>query len=159
MKSRIKIIAMDVDGTLTDGSLYYSSNGEQYKKFNVKDGMGIKIAHDNKIKIAWITGRESTIVSKRAEELFVDDLFQNISDKKKVIEDLLNKYKCSPEEIAFIGDDVNDIPAMDLVGMSFAPSDASRNTKEKCDYILKMKGGHGAVRESIDYIIDHNNNC
>ncbi len=156
MKTAIKILAMDVDGTMTDGSLYISDKGEVYKKLNVKDGMGNKITQEKGIIVAIITGRKSTIVENRAKELAVGEIHQGITDKACCINELCKKYDCSLSEVAYIGDDINDISVIEMAGVSFAPSDAVPDVKKCCDIVLKSSGGNGAVRECVDYLIEYN---
>ncbi len=151
---KIKAIVFDVDGTLTDGGLYIGSSGEQFKKFNVKDGYGIHtiLPKYNIIPIV-ITGRSSGIVKKRCEELEITELHQGIIDKKSKLLEILDKYKFTLEEIAYLGDDLNDTECMGIVGLSGCPNDALPEVKKTCDYVCSNCGGYGAAREFIDYIV------
>lgn len=145
---------MDVDGTLTDGKIYTSSNGEVFKAFNVKDGYGIKnILKAHGIQTAIITGRQSEIVKQRAAELDIDYLYQGELDKLSCLKKILGKVPCSFEDVVYIGDDINDLPCMEHVGWSCCPSDAHDIVKKAAIYVTKRKGGQGAVREVIDIII------
>ena len=156
MVNKIKLLAMDVDGTMTDGNIYISDNGELFKSFSVKDGMGIKIAHDSDIRTAIITGRESAIVTYRARELGITDVYQSIVDKSTVIRELMKKYQLNKDEVAYVGDDINDIPVFSIVGLSFTPSDAVPEAKKKADVVLQSAGGQGAIRECVEYILSDN---
>lgn len=150
---RIKVLVMDVDGTLTDGHIYISAQGEVMKSFDVKDGYAIKhILPELGIVPVIITGRESDIVKRRAKELDVSELYQGIADKNAILCILSEKYEAMPEEIAYIGDDLNDLSCIVLCGLSACPSDAIDEIKQKVKYICKNAGGRGAVREFIDYI-------
>jgi N-acylneuraminate cytidylyltransferase len=143
----IKLLAMDVDGVLTDGSMYYSENGDELKKFNTRDGMGIKLLKENGIKIAIITKENTKLVERRAKKLHVDDLFQGVENKFLALEELKKKYELNNSEIAYVGDDVNDIPVLNKVGLSICPNDAINDVKKICDYITETNGGYGVVRE------------
>lgn len=149
----IKMIVMDVDGTLTDGKIYMSANGEIMKAFNVKDGYGIKQLRDYGIEPVIITGRESEIVRKRAEELKIKELHQGVDNKLLKLKGILEKYQTTFDEIAYIGDDLNDLECIKRCRLSGCPIDAISEVKSKVNYICKCKGGQGAVREFIEYII------
>lgn len=152
---KIRCLVFDVDGTLTDGKIHISSDGELYKSFDVKDGYGIKcLLPCRGIQAAIITGRKSQIVELRARKLGIKYVYQNIKDKAAALQDLRLKLGISLEEIAFMGDDVNDLPAMKIAGIAACPADAAQEVKEICAYICKRKGGYGAAREWIEYLID-----
>ena len=150
----IKLLFMDVDGTLTDGRLYIGESEEAFKVFNVKDGCGI---HDmlpiNGIVPVIITGRVSGIVKRRAEELGITELYQGKHDKVHTMYQVLEKYGCTEAEAAYIGDDLPDLPCIELCGVSGCPSDAVQAVKDNCDYICQAPGGHGAVREFIEWLV------
>jgi len=151
----IKMLAMDVDGTLTDGSINTSSEGELFKVFDVKDGYGIRnICEDYGIIPVIITARESKIVELRSKELGIKEIHQKVRDKGDKLIELASKYGLERDQIAYIGDDVNDLPAMDFAGMSFAPKDAHEDVKKEVYHVLSSNGGHGAVRECIDFIVN-----
>ena len=152
MFDKIKILIMDVDGTLTDGKIYIGENGEIMKAFNVKDGIAIINLIKNNIIPVFLTARQSKIVEYRAKELGVTEVFQGISDKTKILNDLCEKYGITYENIAYIGDDVQDLSAIELVGFSFAPNDASEIIRQKVDVVLNKKCGEGALREAVEYI-------
>lgn len=150
----MKLFVMDVDGTLTDGKIYIGSKGEEFKSFNVKDGYAINnMLHKNGIKTAIITGRESEIVNIRAKELNIDYVYQNVKDKLGVLKQIAVLYDIAFEEIAYIGDDLNDFESMKKCGITGCPADAVDEIKNISNYISKYNGGEGAVREFIEWVI------
>ena len=149
----IQILVMDVDGTLTDGKIYLNNTGDEIKAFNVKDGMGIKKVAIYGITPVIITGRESNIVKRRAQELDVRFVYQNIENKVEALKEIAEILSVDFSQIAYIGDDENDLLALQLCGFKACPADAVLSVKEKCDYISKSNGGAGAVREIIEYLI------
>ena len=153
----IKILFLDVDGTLTDGKINISSNGEIFKSFNVKDGLGIKKLINNNIIPIIITGRKSSIVEYRCKELGITEVYQNISNKKDFIEKILKEKNILASDTAYMGDDENDLEAMKYCGFSFAPKDAVKKVKDQANYITNLNGGYGCVREAIEYILDNYN--
>lgn len=155
---KIRMLAMDVDGTLTDGNIYIGNQGEVMKAFDVKDGYGIVNLSKNDILPVIITGRKSQIVKKRAEELQIKELYQGVDNKLEKLKNIANTYRISSAEIAYIGDDCNDIECIEYCGLSACPSDAIKQIKNHVDYICQEQGGHGAVREFCDYIIKYNSN-
>lgn len=150
----IKLIVMDVDGVLTNGNIIIGSNGIEYKSFSVKDGMGISLAKYHGIEFAIITGRKSESVRIRANELGIEHVYQGISNKIEVLCNLMKLLKIKYENICYIGDDINDLAILERVGVSVCPSDAVNLVKKKVDYVTIHKGGHGAVREIIDLVLD-----
>lgn len=150
---KIKMIIMDVDGTLTDGKIYISTQGEIMKAFNVKDGLGIKKLQVHDIKPIIITGRNSEIVAIRARELGITEVHQGIHDKVKKLEQICEKYKYDFDEVAYIGDDENDLACMNLCGYKGCPQDAVTSVKDRCDFICSTSGGNGAVREFIEFLL------
>ena len=129
---KIKLVALDMDGTLTDGSINIGVEGELFKRFNAKDGLGITAARRHGLRVAVITGRKGVIVQRRAEELGIaEDVMTGISAKKKALQALAEKYNVLLDEIAFMGDDLNDLPALKIAGLSAAPADATIQKKEK----------------------------
>jgi len=152
---KIKILVMDVDGTLTDGKIYIGSEGEILKAFNVKDGLGISKLRANNIIPAIITGRESEILKKRSEELEIEELYQGEENKIGKLKELIERYKCSLSEVAYIGDDENDLQCMKVCGLSGCPADAVESVKIKVDFVSTRDGGQGAVREFIEYILEN----
>ncbi|MTT31526.1 HAD-IIIA family hydrolase [Terrilactibacillus sp. BCM23-1] len=153
MSSKIKLIVLDVDGVLTDGKLIIGTNHTELKAFHSQDGMGITLARHAGIQFAIITGRKSDAVRRRAKELSIDYLYEGISDKIQVFENLLNELNISHEEVCFIGDDINDLLILKQVGLACAPKDAVDMVKRNVHYITKRSGGEGAVREVIDRIL------
>lgn len=154
MKS-IKLFVMDVDGTLTNGKIYVSANGEQFKAFDVKDGYGIRhILKEQGIRTAIITGRESDIVQCRAKELDVDFLFQGVQNKVKCLEELLAQLGLGWTDVAYVGDDVNDLECIRRAAWSGCPGDAHKSVCDAVTYVAKYGGGNGAVREIIEFLIE-----
>jgi len=147
---KIKMLITDVDGVMTDGGMYYSEKGDELKKFNTHDGMGMELIRERGIKIAIVTKENTKIVEHRAKKLKVDELFQGVEDKLIVLEELKNKYNLEYSEIAYIGDDINDISVSKKVGISVCPNDAVDVVKNICTYIAEKKGGEGVVREICD---------
>jgi 3-deoxy-D-manno-octulosonate 8-phosphate phosphatase (KDO 8-P phosphatase) len=154
----IKILIIDVDGTLTDGKIYYSNSGEEIKAFNIKDGYAIKnILPKMGIIPVIITGRTSKIVEKRAKELCIEEIYQKIENKIEIYEMLKIKYNLKPENFAVIGDDYNDLPLFKICKYSACPSDSTGIIKINSKIILKSKGGDGAVQEYILEIFNKSN--
>ena len=152
----IKLLVLDVDGCLTDGSIIYAADGTESKNFNVKDGLAIATWIRMGYEVAIITGRNSTIVEKRAKELRVQHLHQGIKNKDEVLQTILKERNIEPYEVAAIGDDLNDYKMLSFVGRSFTPNDGVDAIKEIVDTILTRNGGDGAVREMIDIIVKEN---
>lgn len=153
---KLKLLAFDVDGVLTDGNVYLDSKGNEIKQFNTKDGLGIELAIKKGIEIALISGRKSKAVSARAKELGIKFCFQGIKDKKKVLNNLQRKIKVKKVETSFMGDDIPDLKVKEEVAMFVCPTDAVKEVKESADIIVKRKGGKGAVREWIDIVLSLN---
>ena len=150
---KIKLLALDVDGVLTDGSIFISPAGEVFKGFNAKDGMGISCALRSGLQIAVITGRQSPIVERRCEELGITLLQQGVKDKRLALQQMAQKLGLVREEIAYMGDDLNDIPAFKASGLNLVPADAAIEVMAVADIITKASGGRGAVREAITMIL------
>ena len=150
----IKLLVMDVDGTLTDGRIYVGAQGELMKAFDVRDGYAIAhILPEYGIVPVIITGRSSEIVSNRAKELGSAELHQGVSDKLKMLREIAAKYDVSAEKIAYIGDDLNDLPCIRYCGVTACPADAVSLVLEQVDYACKHNGGRGAVREYIEWLV------
>lgn len=145
----IKYIILDVDGTMTDGGIYYDGTGNEWKKFSVKDAAGIWAAQKYGIKVMVLTGRECKATERRMQELKVDFLFQNIKDKLGFLVKYAEENCIDFKQIAYIGDDLNDLPVMKIVGIVGCPSDACEEVKQIADYIGTLRGGNGAVRDVI----------
>jgi len=155
--TKIKLVLTDNDGVLTDTGVYYSEKGEELKRFSIRDGMGVERLRDLvMIPTGIITGELSGTVKKRAEKLQITELYLGIKEKHKIFRDILAKNKLKPENIAFIGDDMNDYELLKLVGFSAAPSDAIEEIKKIVDYVCTNKGGNGAFREFAELIIKLN---
>ena len=153
----VKLFATDVDGTLTDAGMYYSANGDALKKFNTRDGMGLKLIQAAGAKTAIITSEDTEIVSSRARKLGVDFLFQGKRPKIETIKELCQTLKISLSEVAYIGDDVNDFELLSAAGLKACPADAVKKIAEIPNIIrLQKKGGDGAVREFIEMIFEKN---
>lgn len=150
----IRLLAMDVDGVLTNGDIIYSNTGEELKVFNVLDGLGIAVARHAGLMTAMVSGRTSPAVERRAEELGITHVYLGCPDKGAAMRELLAKTGLRRDEIAFVGDDVNDIPAFRECGWKIAVSSASRDVKAHADYITQQPGGGGAVREVIELILE-----
>ena len=152
--SKIRLLITDCDGVLTDNGVYYAENGETMKRFSIRDGMGVeRLRTQIGIETAIMTGENSKSVLKRAEKLKINFLYQEVKDKKALLPTVLSATGLSNHEVAFIGDDTNDIGIMKEIGFSATPSDGTSFTKEIVDYICKEKGGHGAFREVAELII------
>lgn len=149
----IRLLALDVDGVLTDGTIYIAADGECFKGFNAKDGMGISCALHNGLEVAIITGRKSEIIHRRAEELGITTIIEGAKDKREALRSLRRLRGLSVEEVAYVGDDLNDLPAFAESGLTFAPDDAAEDVYDAADIGLDNPGGRGAVREAIEYIL------
>jgi len=149
----IELIVLDVDGTMTDSRITYSQNGDEIKSFNVKDGLAIASWRRLGKQVAIITGRKSAIVERRAKELRIEHFYQGVENKKEVLDDLLEKLEIGMEHVAAIGDDLNDLSMLKAAEISFVPRDASAYVDKIATVILSKRGGDGAVREMIEYLI------
>ncbi len=154
LAKKIKLLIMDVDGTLSDGRFFVLPDGETIKSFDVKDGTGVFFANLAGIKTAIITGKASKAVKQRADELNIDDYYEGIFNKTIPFYELLEKYGLEKDEVAYVGDDIGDAEVMGMVGFSAAVGDAHPLIKRISHYIAKRYGGRGAVREVIDFILD-----
>ena len=149
----IELIVLDVDGTMTDSRITYSEEGDEIKSFNVKDGLAISSWRQLGKQVAIITGRSSDIVARRAKELRIEHFYQGVHNKKEVLESLLEKLDLKMDNVAAIGDDLNDLQMLKSAKMSFVPRDASAYVDKVATVVLTRKGGDGAVREMIEYLI------
>lgn len=150
---KIKYLIIDVDGTMTDAGIYYDEHGNELKKFCTKDAAGFFAAHQVGIKIMVLTGRECAATTRRMKEMKVDILVQNIKDKVAYLEDFMQKENITFEEIGYLGDDLNDLICMKKSGFAGCPEDACEEVKAICDYVSHVKGGQGAVRDIISYLL------
>lgn len=155
--SDIKVFAMDVDGVLTDAGMYYTEDGNELKKFNTRDGLGIRLLREAGIIPAIITSDRTNIVQRRAQKLGIEYVFQGVENKLSVVESLILKLGIGWDQLAYIGDDVNDLSVIKRAGFSAAPADAVEIVRRSVDYVCDAKGGHGCVREICDLILaqDH----
>ena len=152
--SKIKLLATDVDGVLTDSGMYYTESGDEIKKFNTRDGMGMVLLKRNYgIPSAIITRENTKMVARRAEKLGVDHCFQGIKDKIQTFNELLETLDLTPADVAYVGDDVNDLDVLKICGFSFCPSDAEDEIKAVVGYICDKKGGEGVIREIANLIM------
>ena len=152
--SNIKAIFFDVDGVLTDGKIVYDDSGKEIKNFHVKDGLIISYLKKAGILTGGISGRESPAVARRFAELKIDFCHQGIVDKAMAFEKLILHYNLKSKEVAFIGDDLNDLPVFRLAGFAVCPADTFDYIKEKADLVTKAKGGEGVLREVADLILE-----
>jgi len=150
---KIKCVLTDSDGVLTDGGMYYSENGDELKKFNTKDGMGFKLLRESGIMTGIITGENIELVRRRAEKMKVDEVYLGIQDKMKILDEICSKYNLKYDEIAYIGDDINDLEVIKTVGLGCTVNDGMECVKEVANVITKAKGGEGAVREVVEIIL------
>ena len=148
-----EMLILDVDGVLTDGRLFYGSGGAEMKAFNVHDGYGLKKLQQEGISIAIVSGRTSDIVEKRANELEIRFLFQNVAHKNEILAELTRKSGIDPRHMAHVGDDVPDLALFDSVGLGIAVADARLEVKKNADFVTKAKGGEGAVREVCELLL------
>ncbi|MDD3324096.1 MAG: HAD hydrolase family protein [Sulfurospirillaceae bacterium] len=154
----IELLVFDVDGCMTDGGIIYGNDPSfEVKVFNVKDGFGIVSWMKLGKKSAVITGRKSALVEKRAKELGINYLYQDVKDKKSVLEAILKEASLAWENVAAIGDDINDLSLLRAVELSFCPADAMKIVQKEVDVVLSSKGGKGAVREMIDMVLEREN--
>ncbi len=149
----IKLLILDVDGVLTDGSIILDNDGNEYKAFHVRDGHGIKMLHQAGIRVAIITGRHSKVVERRAHELGITEVFQKCMNKKVAYRQLLRRYSLKDSEVAYVGDDIIDAPIMAEVGLPIAVADADGEAKRCALMTTTNRGGRGAVREVADLIL------
>ena len=150
----IRLFATDVDGVLTDAGMYYSESGDEWKKFNTRDGMGIKLLQRAGLITAIVTQERTRLVARRAEKLAIPELHQGVMDKLSVIREMAARHGIALTQVAYIGDDVNDLDALKAVGFSAAPADGLPQVLEAVGYVCSKKGGEGAVRELAEMILE-----
>jgi len=150
----LRMLILDVDGVLTDGGIIMIGRDEEAKRFDVKDGIGIAIARAAGLKVGIVTSRRSQVVDRRAKELHIDEVFQGVRRKTDVLDQLMDRYSIVAAQAAYIGDDIQDIPIMEQVGMPIAVQNAAEAVKECSMYVTKTCGGHGAVREAVEWLLD-----
>jgi YrbI family 3-deoxy-D-manno-octulosonate 8-phosphate phosphatase len=151
---KIKMLATDIDGVLTDSGMYYSESGDEMKKFSTRDGMGLVLLRNAGYKLAIITSEDTKIVERRAAKLKITDLFQGARDKVAAMEVLMKRHSLTWDEVAYIGDDVNDLEVMKRAGFAATPADGTDQNKKVAHYITKKKGGEGCVREICDLLLE-----
>lgn len=150
---KIKLLVFDVDGVLTAGQLFIGAGGEAVKAFHAQDGLGINAAHRAGLKTAIITGRESEMVTRRGQELNIIDVCQGAADKVDRLDDLAARHGLSRDQIAYAGDDLNDLAPLTAVGLACAVANAAPEVKAAAHYVTARKGGEGAVREIVEFIL------
>jgi 3-deoxy-D-manno-octulosonate 8-phosphate phosphatase (KDO 8-P phosphatase) len=150
----IKAIALDVDGVLTDGGVWWGPNSEEWKRFHFADIMGLSLARKSGIVIALISGENSPLVDRLAEKLGITDVHKGCQDKASALRAFSERHALPLQEICFVGDDVNDLAALAIVGLSACPADARPSIKANCQVVAKLGGGNGAVREVIDMLLE-----
>jgi YrbI family 3-deoxy-D-manno-octulosonate 8-phosphate phosphatase len=149
----VRLLCVDVDGVLTDAGMYYGPDGEVLKKFNTRDGMGLARVREAGVAVAIISGEDSAIVHARAAKLKIDDVYCGAADKRLAIDALCQRHGLRLEQVAFIGDDLNDVPALECVGLPCAVADAAAPVKALAEYVTQARGGDGAVREVCELLI------
>jgi YrbI family 3-deoxy-D-manno-octulosonate 8-phosphate phosphatase len=150
----IRLFATDVDGVLTDAGMYYSESGDEWKKFNTRDGMGLKLLQKAGLITAIVTQERTRLVARRAEKLTIPEVHQGVTDKLSMIRDMASRYGLALDQVAYIGDDVNDLEALKAVGFSASPADGMPQVLQAVDYVCRKKGGEGAVREVVEMILE-----
>ncbi len=149
----VRALVTDVDGVLTDGGLYYTENGDELKRFDVRDGQGLVLLREAGVLTAIVTRKQTTIVTRRARDLGIAEVHQNVTDKAKAIADLVARHHLDPASICYVGDDVGDLPAMRAVGLAVAVADAVPEVRRAATYVTRAKPGHGALREICNLIL------
>jgi len=146
-------LLLDVDGVLTDGRLFYGAEGEQWKVFHVHDGVGLKLAKDAGLKVGILTGRGNAALEARSRELGLDAVVEGRHDKDAAFTEFLAQHGASPERVAYIGDDILDLPVLRRCGLSFAPADAALEVRERVNRVLTRPGGRAVVREMCELVL------
>jgi len=154
LASDLRILLLDVDGVMTDGGIILIGQDQEAKRFDVQDGMGVNMIHAAGLLVGIVTSRTSDVVQLRANELSIDELFQGVKDKPSILDILKSKYGIEPVQAAFVGDDLQDIPLLRRVGISIAVANAVAEVKICCDYVTRAEGGHGAVREVAEWLLE-----
>jgi 3-deoxy-D-manno-octulosonate 8-phosphate phosphatase (KDO 8-P phosphatase) len=149
----VRALVTDVDGVLTDGGLYYAENGDELKRFDVRDGQGLVLLREVGLLTAIVTRKQTTIVTRRARDLGIVEVHQDVTDKARAIADLAARHRLVPATICYVGDDVGDLPAMRAVGIPVAVADAVAEVRGAAAYVTRARSGHGAIREVCDLIL------
>jgi 3-deoxy-D-manno-octulosonate 8-phosphate phosphatase (KDO 8-P phosphatase) len=155
-EKRIALFGMDVDGVLSDGGIYYGDGGLEVKRFSVRDGMGITMLRNAGIVPFIITARQSAATARRARELGIEETHQGVRDKLRCLRQIAEGRKITLEQVSFIGDDLSDLPVLDVVGLPMAVGDAVEEVKKVAKFVTSGNGGHGAVREACEYVLKLN---
>lgn len=150
---KIKLVITDVDGVLTDGGMYYTANGDIMKRFHVRDGMGVTLLRKNNISTIIITKEQTPMVKQWAKRMKIKRLFDGVKQKEKILQRICTQFKVKQDEIAYIGDDINDVELLKMVGFSAVPKDAILIAKNNSNYICKKNGGEGVLREVAEIIL------
>ena len=153
---KIKLVITDVDGVLTDGGMYYSEKGEILKKFHARDGKGVELLHKILIKTVFLTSENSKIAKARAKKVKADHCYMNIKRKELMLPTICEKFNVKSNNIAYVGDDINDVKIMKLIGLSVVPSNGTKEAKLVSDFKCKTRGGDGAFREFVDLLLVEN---
>lgn len=153
MISEICLIVLDVDGTLTDGVIHYDSAGNDHRHFHASDGLGIVMAQAVGLTVAVISGRRSAAVERRLAELNITDVVQACGDKAAALREMMNRHAVTTAQVAYVGDDINDLPAYRLAGWKVAVADAATQVRAQADYVTPRAGGHGGVRDAIEELL------
>lgn len=151
--AKIKLVATDVDGVWTDGGMYYSEKGDELKKFNTRDGMAVKLLRKRGVQVAIVTGERTEIVRRRAEKLGMSLVYQGLRGKKAKLEEIMRQLGLTSDEVAYIGDDINDLSAFEMCGLTATVSDGMESVKAVVDYVCQKGGGKGAFREFAELIL------
>lgn len=149
----VKAVLLDVDGVLTDGGIYYDPTGREIKRFHVADGLGIELLRQASIRVAILSGRASEALTRRAAELKILECYQGVRDKKAQIERLRQQWQLKREELLYVGDDLNDLPAFEAVGVRVAVANSAPELKARADFVTQASGGNGAVREVCEWLL------
>jgi len=149
----IEWLLLDVDGVLTDGLLFYSGRGEMFKAFHVRDGLAIRLAREAGLQVGLLSGRRSAALVRRATELSLDAQLLGREDKERALRSFLAQNRLRPARVAYVGDDLQDLPAIVLCGLTFAPADAVPEVRAAVDRVVNAPGGHGAVREVVEWLL------
>jgi 3-deoxy-D-manno-octulosonate 8-phosphate phosphatase (KDO 8-P phosphatase) len=150
---KLRALVLDVDGVLTDGGMYYGPTGEGLKRFNVKDGLGLRLIGDAGIEVALISGENSEILKRRAEKLRIENVFVGVEDKLRTLKEFTDSRRIALQEVAYVGDDLNDLPALQAVALPIAVADAVPQVRKAAAWVTTRRGGDGAVREVCDRIL------
>ena len=150
---KIKLVITDVDGVLTDGGMYYSKDGDIMKRFHARDGMGVTLLRNVGIGTIILTKEKTEMVRRWSEKMSIHEILDGVNQKEKELENICKRNNVNPNEIAYIGDDINDKKILEKIGFSCTPNDGIKEIKDICDYICKNNGGHGAFRELADLVL------